>query len=442
MPLIGFRDKQIARVLKEWGLKLISSPQDKAGAKLPGVTQKSLRAYVGIPQAIIPGSIRAGSTITLGTGSVRIFRRDQATPDDLFEQVDENATSVVRSAFNLISGNPVTPDNVVFMVQDMWGDLYIVSLWDAAAAAGCGDLLAGWRPDDLPDTDQTNCAGTATVTLLSSDVPYGPANVVNRDVGFIGRNSWLFLGTSPVNSSTLWVDDSPDFLDVTQDFTIRLPWNSADSTDTNFHFLLDIRGGVEVSLVDFGYGIEKLRIDLFDGTSVTRLDFVGIPDFADDTWYVIYLRWDQSTRVMTVNVMAADTDLAVTADETLAALSNDIDVSESLGIFISGSSQSSPPANFRGLNGRIGQIAAWQKRLIDCELAGDYNCGLLSTLPAPNMFFTGPGGLHRKPAYISAATEPILATGERVIWRDTANSQTIYLFNDPATGQAGVELTV
>jgi len=443
MPLIGFKDIQIARVLKEWGLKLISSPQDKAGARLPDVTQKSLRAYVGIPQAVIPGSSKLGSTVTLGTGTVRIFRRDQTTPNDLFEQVDDSAASVTRPAFNLISGNPVTPDDVVFMVQDMWGDLYITSLWDSAAAGGCGDLLAGWDPDSQADTNQERCLGTADVTLLSSDVPARPTNTVNRSVGFIGINSWLFLGAaSPViNESTLWVNSSPEFIDLTQDFTIRFLWNSLDTSYATDKFLLDINGAVTVLLKDVG-GSERLRVELFDGTSSTVLNFAGISSILDNVWYVVYLRWDQQTRTMTLNVMAPDTDLHPTPNEDMSALSSDLaDSAYAIGIFVSGLSDSSASSG-SGMNGRFDGLAFWQKRLQDCELEGDFNCGLLSTLPAPNKFFTGPPGHHRKPAYISAATEPTLASGEQVIWRDTTASRTIYLFNDPATGQSGVEMTV
>lgn len=309
----------------------------------------------------------------------------------------------------------------------------------ASAGGGCGDLLAGWSPNDVADSDDRRCAGTADVTLTSDDLMYAGTNLVNRGLGFIGLNSWEFINdTVALNESALWVDDSPDFIDVTQDFTIRLLWNSRVTSHAIVKSLLDIRGGVFVNLTDGGPGSETLRIELFDGTSTTTLTFAGISNFLDAVWYVFYLRWDQATRVMTVNAMAPESQRFVTANENIAALSNDIDASNALGILLAGNSAFADS----GMAGRMDGLATWQKRLADCEIDGDYNCGELSTLPAPNQFFTGPGGLHRKPAYISAATEPTLSVGEQTIWRDTANSETFYMFNDPASGQAKVELTV
>lgn len=96
----------------------------------------------------------------------------------------------------------------------------------------------------------------------------------------------------------------------------------------------------------------------------------------------------------------------------------------------------------QGMRGRIDGLVFWQKRLLDCEVAGDYNCGRLSTLPAPNKFFTGPGGSHRVPAYIDSSVEPTLSVGEHAIWRESSTGKKYLLFNDPTDGQGGVEITV
>lgn len=94
----------------------------------------------------------------------------------------------------------------------------------------------------------------------------------------------------------------------------------------------------------------------------------------------------------------------------------------------------------QGMRGRIDGLVFWQKRLLDCEVAGDYNCGRLSTLPAPNKFFTGPGGSHRVPATIISSTRPTLSVGEWAIWRDTGTNTDLLIYNDATVGEIGVEL--
>jgi len=84
--------------------------------------------------------------------------------------------------------------------------------------------------------------------------------------------------------------------------------------------------------------------------------------------------------------------LPPTANEDVPALPNDIGAVLGVpGIFVA----SPADAANRGIDGRIDGLLFWQKRLLDCELAGDYNCGRLSTLPTSNPFFTGPAGNHR-----------------------------------------------
>lgn len=364
--------------------------------------------------------------------------------DEAGGEVYTKSDRITRDLYSIIPD--FMPKNGTIVFAKRWADSgrweIIGEFTSSTILKECGDLLAGWRPGLVFDLDQTNCAGTANVTLLSSDVPSGPTNTVNRGAGYVGLDSWLFLGGA-VNSSTLWVDDSPDFIDLTKDFTIRIPFNPTVipvGTNTR-HALLDIRGGVLAHLREAGGLTVLLRIELFDGTSTTIFDYTGIPaGFLVNVWYVAYLRWNQSTKVMTVNVMQSEIDLAVRVNQDVPALANDISpVSGNTGIFVAGDSASSPA--IVGLTGRHDQLLFWQRFLLDCEVSGDYNCGLLSTLPAPNVFFTGPGGPHRKPARISSMTEPTLSVGEWVLWDDKLG-KSLLLYNDPILGQGGVELTV
>lgn len=143
----GFRD-QLARPLVDLARERLTRPHIKTGVKYPERKLPALRGYVLQPQETIAAATKDDSdgTITLGCGDCWILRRDQASGEssgddgkELKYQLDDNGNRVTVTAFNLCpeavepGGDDVGSDtdsceetNLVYGVQDVWGDLYIV----------------------------------------------------------------------------------------------------------------------------------------------------------------------------------------------------------------------------------------------------------------------------------------------------------------------------
>ena len=115
-----------------------------AGVGLPARKYANLRGYVVVPKTTIPASKRinipgsgGGASVRLGKGTAHLWRRDQnsASGRDLILQRDENGDPVEVDVYNLCPTDIVPvgsateidfQDPVLFVVQDMWGDLYVV----------------------------------------------------------------------------------------------------------------------------------------------------------------------------------------------------------------------------------------------------------------------------------------------------------------------------
>ena len=116
---------------------------DGPGMLLPGRKLPSLRGYVVVPKSTIPGAKRVvlpggKQTLRLGKGQAYLWRRDQDTGTgiDLIPQVSEETGYQVEVTVYNLCDSAIVPSGasdeidstepVLFVVQDIWGDLYIV----------------------------------------------------------------------------------------------------------------------------------------------------------------------------------------------------------------------------------------------------------------------------------------------------------------------------
>lgn len=189
MPLFSVPDRLTANTLRRMAEERLSKPFRNIGHSyffeqhggMPGKRSLSLRAYVVIPTGTVPAARKAKvakvtdrssyirDTLIPGVGVACVFRRDQDNSNELFQQVQEDGSPLLRTVYNLCpqeitatgdschSGLPYfyndpTPggslgsdvsgdhtyykeedrtdidkcDPVLFAVEDAWGDLYIV----------------------------------------------------------------------------------------------------------------------------------------------------------------------------------------------------------------------------------------------------------------------------------------------------------------------------
>ena len=150
MPVYGFKDKQTAQVLKQvarerttqargylgWGPTWDTWATPDGKVQLPGRKLKEHRAYIVVAQSIIPGATVVNGKLYLGVGTACVYRRNQEHGTRIDQQKDEETSEAVKVTVYNFCPEPIEPigscdkiecnDAVLFVVQDQWGDLYIV----------------------------------------------------------------------------------------------------------------------------------------------------------------------------------------------------------------------------------------------------------------------------------------------------------------------------
>lgn len=168
-PVFGFKDRLDAVILKGIARERRHSPQKVNSVGLPDPSGSIMLGYVVVPKATIPAARRIKTTVTTesgsykrttvlpGVGTASIFRRSQLSQNELMQQIEETGDPVEVEIYNLCptpvvatgnSSRPGTPvdynpenyyhaaedrthidedDPLLFVVQDAWGDFYIVN---------------------------------------------------------------------------------------------------------------------------------------------------------------------------------------------------------------------------------------------------------------------------------------------------------------------------
>lgn len=259
----------------------------------------------------------------------------------------------------------------------------------------CGDLLAGWTPNQTNDSDEPKDAGTAVVTLTSDDVPTFGTNTVNRVPGFVNPFAWHFNnpGSSSPLESTLWVDDTPDFLDITEDFTVRYVFKMTDLTYVTTKYLWDMRTSLSMRVSDIA-AVETFQLVTWDGTAFNVVSYAGLI-IEEDVWYGVYLLYDKSTKTLSLSVTKLEDEVEI--NRTVLdpfqdfVLATEITASgTTLGFFLGERSDGLE----NGMRGFMDGHITYQKKLPLCQVISDFNRGKFRVLPTANQFFPGEGGIH------------------------------------------------
>jgi len=114
---------------------------DAPGIRIPARKLPALRGYVVVPKETIPGARLIGDELAVGSGTCCLMERDQSSGsnDVLVPSLDEAGNRVEVEVYNLCQ-EAIEPDTsqgshecdlscndiVLFVTQDMNGDLYIV----------------------------------------------------------------------------------------------------------------------------------------------------------------------------------------------------------------------------------------------------------------------------------------------------------------------------
>jgi len=177
MTLFGFGEKADAESAKRIARRARSTPQRTTlGYKLAFPTNRScgqidlpaakipnIRAYVAVPKDTIPGCSTRGDAIVPGKGQAYVYR--QPTDSDLLRQHFSVRTgkSIEKTVFNLCpeaieagygvdasgSGDAIASISsgcldtiVLFVVEDMWGDLYIVKVCELPCTSSSSSSIS------------------------------------------------------------------------------------------------------------------------------------------------------------------------------------------------------------------------------------------------------------------------------------------------------------
>ena len=223
MPTIPVFPMDVARALKRVGLRELSqgtpggSPvgfsydmTEVGGTKIPRRQFNVTRGYVVVPFTIVPAAARIytpgqGYNLRLGSGFAHIWRRNPDSPTgfEMMPQLDEAGNPVAIQIYNLC---PVTivpagradmidpNDPVLFVVQDQWGDFYIVercgeggpSFGSASTSISTSVPPPSQSQSVPPSTSLSTSVSTSTPpsTSLSTSVGSGPPSTsVSTSVG-------------------------------------------------------------------------------------------------------------------------------------------------------------------------------------------------------------------------------------------------------------------
>lgn len=262
---------------------------------------------------------------------------------------------------------------------------------EADAVDDCGDLLAGFTPNQANDSQEPMDAGTASpiVTLTSDDVPIvGSMNTVFRAPGIVNKWCWRFDSISGTFTSVLFSNESPNHLDISSDFSVRFLFNSSDNMFATNKTLWDFRGGIVLRINFDGFN-ETFQVKHFDGTSTTFSTFSGLT-ILENVWYAVHFRWESATQTIHLQVTAISDEVIATVQTFV--IGGDPSPFETRGWFVGDSADGSGT----GYRGRLDGLHHFQKFLQDCDTESDFNGGRMSAMPAANRGIRGVGKVHER----------------------------------------------